>query len=1109
MTLNYSLSGLSNNPNFSLAYGLDFTASAICAAPTSCTLAVGFLPHFPGLRQDAVIVKDASGNLLAITLLHGVGLAPELSVHPGIITTFAAMANFAGPQGLATDPLGNLYVADSINEVIKKITPGGVVTTVAGNGNAGYAGDGGPATSAKLNTPAGITLDAVGNLYIADKENNVIRKVSAITGIITTIAGNGSTSPGSSAVGDGGMATSASLFGPNDVAVDSIGNVFIADSYHGLVRKVDTSGKIWTVAGGGSGGGPDGLGDGGPALSAVLSTPSGIALDAAGNLYIADTGHNRIRFVSSGIITAVAGNGSYGYSGDSGSALTSTLAGPYGIRLDAAGNIYIADFGNNVVRELQAGAGIMSTIAGNGNPGFIGDNGSPLTAGLSGPASVAIDSMGNLFIADFSNNRIRQVDFNLQPFAFGTIGVGKESTPQTQMLFNIGNQSLNIGSLSISPHFLQQSSGAEDCSPLGAPIAAGTSCSIALSFAPQTAAAINGNLAFTSSSLNAGATQLSTPLTGIGSGTLGAAPAVNKTSLTFINQTLGAASSPQSVIISNPGTSALNIAGIWLTGSNSSDFIISATDCSTLAPGSTCSVSVTFTPSLSGLRSATLSLNEFVNSPSQNVFTQSIFLNGTVAVPQPSISPTGLVFTNEALGIESASQIVTFSNPSALPLSIGSISLSGPADFTIKGTTCGSTVAALSSCTVSAAFTPLASGPRTGTLSFTDSAGSSPQTISLNGTGATPLQFIPVTPCRIADTRDVPGPFGSPAMSAQSTRDFSITSSSCGIPATAAAYALNVTAVPHGRLAYLSVWPSGQSYPGVSTLNSVDGRVKANAAIIPSGVNGAISVYASDNTDVILDITGYFVPKGTALALAFYPLPPCRIADTRAPAGPLGGPGIRSAQTRSFSVLSSSCGVPANAQAYSLNFTAMPHGPLAFLTTWPSGQPMVHTSALNATTGAVTANAAIVPAGRNGDVSVFASDDTDLAVDINGYFASVGAAGLSMYDLAPCRVFDTRAVGTQPMTNGASRLDMAGTGCSVPATAQAYVLNATVMPLNQFSYLSLWPDTQTRPSVSTLNAYDGTVTSNMAIVPTLNGSIDLFLTEPTHILFDIFGYFAQ
>ena len=677
------------------------------------------------------------------------------------------------------------------------------------------------------------------------------------------------------------------------------------------------------------------------------------------------------------------------------------------------------------------------------------------------------------------------------------------------MLFNIGNQSLNIGSLNISSHFLQQSSGAGDCSPLGAPIAAGTSCSIALSFAPQTAAAINGNLAFTSSSLNAGATQLSTPLTGIGSGTLGAAPAVNKTSLTFINQTLGAASSPQSVIISNPGTSALNIAGIWLTGSNSSDFIISATDCSTLAPGSTCSVSVTFTPSLSGLRSATLSLNEFVNSPSQNVFTQSIFLNGTVAVPQPSISPTGLVFTNEALGIESASQIVTFSNPSALPLSIGSISLSGPADFTIKGTTCGSTVAALSSCTVSAAFTPLASGPRTGTLSFTDSAGSSPQTISLNGTGATPLQFIPVTPCRIADTRDVPGPFGSPAMSAQSTRDFSITSSSCGIPATAAAYALNVTAVPHGRLAYLSVWPSGQSYPGVSTLNSVDGRVKANAAIIPSGVNGAISVYASDNTDVILDITGYFVPKGTALALAFYPLPPCRIADTRAPAGPLGGPGIKSAQTRSFSVLSSSCGVPANAQAYSLNFTAMPHGPLAFLTTWPSGQPMVHTSALNATTGAVTANAAIVPAGRNGDVSVFASDDTDLAVDINGYFASVGAAGLSMYDLAPCRVFDTRAVDTQPMTNGASRLDMAGTGCSVPATAQAYVLNATVMPLNQFSYLSLWPDTQTRPSVSTLNAYDGTVTSNMAIVPTLNGSIDLFLTEPTHILFDIFGYFAQ
>ena len=211
-----------------------------------------------------------------------------------------------------------------------------------------------------------------------------------------------------------------------------------------------------------------------------------------------------------------------------------------------------------------------------------------------------------------------------------------------------------------------------------------------------------------------------------------------------------------------------------------------------------------------------------------------------------------------------------------------------------------------------------------------------------------------------------------------------IPNSACGIPVNAAAYSLNVTVVPDGELGFLSIWPSGQPQPLVSTLNS-DGRVKANAAIVPAGGRGGVTVYASNSSHVILDISGYFV-SGSVSGLAFYPLEPCRIADTRSANAPLGGPYLNAGIARSFPVLDSNCNVPSTAQAYSLNFTAIPHSPLGYLSTWPTGhgQPLVST--LNSPTGAVTANAAIVPAGTDGAVDVYASSDADVAIDINGYF---------------------------------------------------------------------------------------------------------------------------
>ena len=381
-------------------------------------------------------------------------------------------------------------------------------------------------------------------------------------------------------------------------------------------------------------------------------------------------------------------------------------------------------------------------------------------------------------------------------------------------------------------------------------------------------------------------------------------------------------------------------------------------------------------------------------------------------------------------------------------------------------------------------------------------------TVSPLALAQVPLQFVAVHPCRVVDTRLAPGPFGGPALQGQTSRDFTIPDGGCSIPNTATAYSLNVTVVPHGSLGYLTVWPTGQTRPVLSTLNSLDGRIKANAAIIPAGSGEAISVYATNTTDVVLDIDGYFVPTSSA-TLAFFPLTPCRVADTRWVTGPLGGPYLAGATERAFPVRSSSCNIPYTAQAYSLNFAVIPRGGLGYLTVWPTGQTKPLVSTLNALTGTITANAALVPSGQQGAISVYPSSATDLVIDVDGYFAppTSNPDPLSLYTLSPCRVLDTRP--GSGAFSGTIAVDVLTSVCQVPS-AQAYVLNATVVPLHgqPLGYLTLWPDAESKPVVSTLNALDGAITSNMAIVPTLNGSIDAYATTATDLVADIFSYFA-
>ncbi len=402
-----------------------------------------------------------------------------------------------------------------------------------------------------------------------------------------------------------------------------------------------------------------------------------------------------------------------------------------------------------------------------------------------------------------------------------------------------------------------------------------------------------------------------------------------------------------------------------------------------------------------------------------------------------------------------------------------------------------------------------------------NSVGSAPSPIWWFTTGAQPvgLRFVPVTPCRVADTRFGGGAFGGPTVEAGSTRDFPIPQSGCNIPSSAQAYSLNVTVVPKGALSFLTLYPSGQSRPLVSTLNSLGGSVAANAAIVPAGTNGAVSAYVTNATDLILDINGYFDTSSETGSYWFYPTTPCRAADTRDPAGQFGGPQMYGTQSRDFPIPLSSCALPATARAYSLNVTVVPDAAaryLGFLTAWPTNQPLPNVSTLNSWTGTVVANAAIVLAGiPNESISVYASDPTDVILDVNGYFAGPGGAGaLSFYPVTPCRVADTRngsgPFGGPEMQAGQTRSFTIPAGaCNISSMAAAYSVNVTVVPDGPLAYLTAWPTGSERPSVSTLNSFDGAVVANAAIAPAgTNGAVSIYVTNRTHVILDINGYFA-
>jgi sugar lactone lactonase YvrE len=308
------------------------------------------------------------------------------------------------PIGVAVDATGTLYIADSGSQRIRKVSPAGIMTTVAGNGYCCFSGDGRTATNADLSLPYDITADRTGNLYIVDRDSQRILRVDGKTGVMTTVAGNGIFGYS----GDGGPALKASLANPMGVAIGPDGSLFIAEQGNHRIRKVDTiTGRISTLAGNGI---PDLTGNGGAATEARLNSPTGIAMNAEGKLYISDTGNQCVRVVdlSTGFIHAVAGTGNSGFSGDGGPATEAELANPTGLAFDEEGGLYIADSDNDRIRRVDKKTGMITTVAGDGNSGLQGDGGPAVEASLRYPAGISIDQ-DVLYIADTGHHLIRIV----------------------------------------------------------------------------------------------------------------------------------------------------------------------------------------------------------------------------------------------------------------------------------------------------------------------------------------------------------------------------------------------------------------------------------------------------------------------------------------------------------------------------------------------------------------------------------------------------------------------------------------------------------------------------------------------------------------------------
>ncbi len=636
------------------------------------------------------------------------------------------------PFQIADDSSGNVYVADSQNHMVREdVKSTSLVNFFAGNGTFGYTGDGGQATNAELTNPLGVAKDSLGNVYIADTNNCLVRKVNP-AGVISTFAGFvlGGTSPRCGFAGDGGSATAAELYNPYGLAIDSKNNVYIADTSNNVVRKVTSTGISSTIAG--IGGISGYSGDGGLATNALLSQPQAVAVDSAGNVFIADYANCRVREVSAvnSIITTVAGNGYCGFTGD-GPAVTEGLAYPQGLAVDANDNLFISDYTERI-RWVNP-TGLMTTIAGNGVAGFQGDGGPATAAQMYEPTGVALDPSGNILFSDYNNLRVRNVtafpaiSTNSGSLSYGLTSVGTTSAPQVLTVSALGNA--QITNIAASANY----SEADNC-PTS--LTNAQTCRMYVYFAPTSSGSIPGTVTINSNGLF-------TPISTVSLTGLGSAMKVAGAPLNFGNVLVKTTSAAQSVTLTNAGTSAITMGTISL--SETTDYAISANTCpasgSTLAGGASCTISVTFSPLSTGVKRGAIVINDSdPSSPQLAGFTGT----GTSKVV---LSPSTIQFAATAIGTTSAATKVTLTNSTGVSLTLGSTAITVTGPFGVaSGTTCtnGLVIANAGTCVINVVFKPTKVGFVSGKISVQDSDVTSPQTVALSGSG-TGIKFTPAS----------------------------------------------------------------------------------------------------------------------------------------------------------------------------------------------------------------------------------------------------------------------------------------------------------------------------------------------------------------------------
>jgi sugar lactone lactonase YvrE len=414
----------------------DVTPPASCPLnadnTTDCTITVTFSPTQPGRNLATLVVKSSLGATSQFGL-SGVGAAPSMALDPGTATAIGT--GYKSPVGIALDPAGNTYVADTGNNIVIRYDPAGTPATIAGTaGTAGNGGNGGPATAATLSAPSAVTVTPDGAIYIADTGNGVVRRIDPITGVINIAAGGATTTCPASldTFGNGCPGTQAKLSAPAGLASDSRGNVYIADTGNNVVRELTASGYIFVI--------------GGP----VFSGPTALQVDNNSNIFVADTGHNNIgEILSTGSVITVAGNGQNGSSGNGGAATAASLSSPTGIALDAAGNLYIADTGNHVIRLVNA-AGTINTVA-----GTLGQSGTGTLSGsvnallLKLPGGVAATTSGKLYVLDSGNSRAYTIDRTSVVESLGSASPGSSSPVQTIQQTNTGSLATLLSPLKV------------------------------------------------------------------------------------------------------------------------------------------------------------------------------------------------------------------------------------------------------------------------------------------------------------------------------------------------------------------------------------------------------------------------------------------------------------------------------------------------------------------------------------------------------------------------------------------------------------------------------------------------------------------------------------